>query len=167
MPNDVELGEGAAISGGVALPQGEHGAADTAVGPSDKHAFQTRFNGLFPNIKVVKCDNPKPHRWGKAPREYRGLNKVWLAEDLSRRDRKRIDPNKAVITAVPDLQIPGLSTKKEEKPLEVAAEEKKSGGFCTYDSGKLSVEPTGSTAWLWVLGGLSLIGLRRRRTSAG
>ena len=166
MPNDVELGEGAAISGGIALPQGEHGAADTTVAPSKNHAFQTRFNGLFPNIKVVKCDNPKPHRWGKAPREYRGLNKIWVAEDLSRRDRKRIDPEKAVITAVAELQIPGLLTKKEEKPVEVATEEKKGGGICTYGSGGVSTEP-GSAAWLWVLGCLSLIGLGRRRPFAG
>jgi hypothetical protein len=161
MPKDIELAEGAAISGGNALPAGEHGSADTAVGPSDKHEFQTRYNGLFPNIKVVKCDAPKPHRWGKPPREYRGLNKVWVAEDLSRKDRKRIDPNKAVMTAVPDLGIPGLIGKAEEKPVEAAAEEpKKDEGMCTYNGGPSKTAPTGAAVF-GLLAGLAF--WRRRR----
>lgn len=161
MPKDVELGEGAPISGGTGLPAGEHGSADTVVTPGGKNEFQTRFNGLFPNIKVVNCENPKPHRWGKAPREYRGLNKIWVAEDLSRRDRKRIDPNKAVVTPIPDLGISGLLSKpKEEKPAAPAAEEKKEDGFCAYSPSRSA----GSSAW-WAIPGLLLalcLGRRRR-----
>lgn len=164
MPKDVELGEGAPIEGGNALPSGEHGAADTAVSAGGKNEFQTRFNGLFPNIKVVNCENPKPHRWGKAPREYRGLNKIWVAEDLSRRDRKRIDPNKAVVTPIPDLGIPGLLAKpKEEAPKAPAAEEKKESGLCAYGREKTSA----SSVVLVMIGALSALGLIRRRRFLG
>ncbi len=164
MPSDVELSEGGAVAGGNALPQGEHGAADTAVGGADKNQFQTRFNGLFENIKVVNCDNPKPHRWGKAPREYRGLNKIWVAEDLSRRDRKRIDPEKAVMTAIPDLGIPGITgkAKAEEKPAEAAPEEKKDDGFCAYEPSRTM----GSAGWWSLIGLLAAFGSARRRKSA-
>lgn len=163
MPKDIELGEGAPIAGGNALPQGEHGSADTTVTPGGKNEFQTRFNGLFPNIKVVNCDNPKPHRWGKAPREYRGLNKIWVAEDLSRRDRKRIDPDKAVVTPIPDLGIVGLLAKaKEEKPVEATEEKKEDDGFCAYSPSHRS----GSSAWWALLSLLATVGLGRRRRNA-
>jgi MYXO-CTERM domain-containing protein len=164
MPKDVELGEGAAIQGGIDLPQGEHGAADTSVKPGDKNAFQTRYNGLFDNKKVIKCDQPKPHRWGKAPREYRGLNKVWVAEDLSRRDRKRIDPEKAVMTAVPDLGLSGKGSSAAPEPQAAETlepEEKKGDCGC-----RAAGAPIGR-GW-GALGGLlaAAIFWRRRRTQS-
>lgn len=165
MPNDVEFGEGAPIEGGIALPEGEHGAADTSVKPAEKNAFQTRYNGLFPNKKVVKCDQPKPHRWGKAPREYRGLNKIWVAEDLSRRDRKRIDPDKAIMTAVPDLGLSGKGWTSDPEPKAVAEEAKpeEKDGDCGC---RAAGAPIGN-GW-GALGGLlaAAIFWRRRRTES-
>lgn len=165
MPKDVELGEGAPIEGGVALPAGEFGAAETAVKAADKNAFQTRFNGLYPNKKVVKCDQPKPHRWGKAPLEYRGLNKIWVAEDLSRRDRKRIDPDKAVMTAVPDLGLSGqgaAAAAKEAAPADVETKPEEKDGDC-------GCRAAGAPAQngLGALGGLLALALfwRRRRAT--
>lgn len=122
MPQDVKLGAGAPIEGGVGLPQGEFGAADTTVKPSDKNQFQARYNGLFPNQVVVKCENPKPHRWGKAPRSYRGLRKIWVAEDLARRNRTRVKVEEAVLTPVPDLGITGGKTAEQKQAEAKAAE---------------------------------------------
>lgn len=137
MPQDVELGAGAAIEGGVALPEGPEGAADNAVKPAKENKFQSRYNGLFPNKIVVKCDDPKPHRWGKPPRTYRGLRKIWVAEDLARRNRTRVDVEKAVLTAVPEL---GLSGVAQEKPVEAevpAVAETQEEGDCGCHSAGL------------------------------
>lgn len=163
MPKDVKLGAGAPIEGGVALPQGEEGAADTSVKPAEENRFQTRYNGLFPNKIVVKCDNPQHHRWGKAPRSYRGLRKIWVAEDLSRRDRSRVDVERAVLTAVPDLGIAGMPQEKpEELALPPVEEASKDEGKCSCQAAGLPV--SGHAGWL-VLGLLSLAWFRRRRAS--
>ena len=163
MPKNVELGAGAPITGGVDLPKGPDGAADASVKPSEKNQFQSRYNGLFPNQVVVKCENPKPHRWGKAPRSYRGLRKIWVAEDLARRNRKRIDVAKAVLTPVPELALTGMV---EEKPAEEAAAaevtEEKKDGDCGCRSAGLPVR--GSWAGFASLG-LGLLFWRRRRSN--
>jgi len=159
MPKDMELGAGAAITGGVDLPKGENAAADTSVKPSDKNQFQSRYNGVYDNKVVVKCDDPKHHRFGKAPRSYRGLRKIWVAEDLARRNRGRIDLEKAVLTPVPDLGLSGVK-KPEEKPAAMAAEaEKKDEGGCSVHQGAL---PNG-TPWALFAGLVGLTAWARRR----
>lgn len=162
MPEDVELGPGAPIKGGVGLPLGELGAAELEVKPSEKNEFQTRFNGLFPNKIVVKCDDPKHHRWGKAPRSYRGLRKIWVADDLSRRNRKRITVDKAILTPIPDLGISGVVAEEPAAEVQEAApvnEEKSSCGCRTAGA------PTHNS---WGLGAALLAALAfwRRRRSA-
>ncbi len=161
MPKDVELGSGAAVTGGVALPEGEFGEADTSVQPADENHFQSRYNGLFPNIKVIKCDDPKPHRWGKSPRTYRGLNKIWVAEDLARRNRKRIDLKKAVLTPVPVLGLAGRTAAVEEKKsdaVDVPVEKEDSGCACS------AVDSSAARQWgAW--GGLLMLGAFWRRRS--
>lgn len=107
LPKDPVLGAGGPVEGGVKLPEGEQGAADASVGAADKNAFQTRFNNVHPDISVLKCEAPVRYRWGKAPRTYRGLNKIWVAEDLSRKKRDKIKIDEVVQTPVPDLGIPG------------------------------------------------------------
>lgn len=161
MPKDVRLGAGAAIEGGVALPQGEQGAADTSVKAADQNRFQTRYNGLFPNKVVVQCENPQPYRWGKAPRSYRGLRKIWVAEDLSRRDRTRVDLDKALLTPVPDLDIAGLPKEEpDDAALPPPPVEQEEEGKCSCQAVGLPL--SGQTGWL-ALGVLSLIWFRRRR----
>jgi MYXO-CTERM domain-containing protein len=173
MPKDVELGAGAPITGGVGLPLGEQGAADTTVKPSDKNQFQSRYNGLFPNKVVVNCDNPKHHRWGKAPRSYRGLRKIWVAEDLARRNRKRIDIEEAIITPVPDLGVSGAKT-AEQKAAEKKAADEAAATAATQekegDCGCRAAGKPGGGGWKLLAVLLALFGLRRfaqRRPALG
>ncbi len=168
MPKDVILGAGAPIEGGVALPSGEFGAADTSVKPSDVNRFQARYNGLFPNKVEVKCEDPKPHRWGKAPRSYRGLRKIWLAEDLARRNRTRIKLEEAVVTPVPDLSITGAKTVEQRVADKKAAEAQEMNGSAesekAADCGCRSAGlPTGGAPTYLI--GVATLGLllRRRR----
>lgn len=166
LPNDVELGGGAAVTGGVALPEGEMGAADTSVAASPENAMQTRFNHMHPDISVLKCEKPERYRWGKPPRTYRGLNKIWVAEDLSRKKRDKIKLEDVVFTPVPDLGIPGkaVTAKKEATPSEAPqpVEEKKSG-LCSF-----AVPPLGNAgvglAWSTIV--LASLVRRRRNKSA-
>ncbi len=169
MPDDVELGPAPPLEGGVALPQGEFGESDLAVKEAEKNQFQSRYNGVFPNKVVVKCDNPRHHRWGKAPRSYRGLRKIWVAEDLSRRSRSRVELEGAVLSAVPALDLAGEAAKKAAEEAATApaqtpdAEEKKEG-----DCGcKAAGSPTGGAGWLLSLGIAAVWFGRRRRFNRG
>jgi len=166
MPKDVELGPGAAITGGVGLPEGEFGEADISVKPDKENHFQTRFNGLFPNIAVVKCEAPKHHRWGKAPRSYRGLRKIWVAEDLARKNRTRATVEKAVLTTFPTMGLPGRAgmeaektAKEEAEKVAVAASKEKGGCGCS----NAGVARGGLGAGLLMLLALGLV--RRRWVS--
>jgi hypothetical protein len=164
MPKDVELGPGAAITGGVGLPEGEFGEADVSVKPDKDNHFQTRFNGLFPNIAVVKCEDPKPYRWGKAPRSYRGLRKIWVAEDLARKDRTRVKVDEAVLTAFPTLGLPGRAGMEAEKKAKeeadkvvaVAAKEESGCGCSNAGLPRRGL-------WAGLLGFFALGLVRRRR----
>ncbi|MCH2109320.1 MAG: DUF2330 domain-containing protein [Polyangiaceae bacterium] len=160
LPQDPELGGGAAIEGGIGLPLGEFGAASLEVEAADENHFQTRFNSLHENIKVVKCDKPQYHRWGKPPRTYRGANKIWVANDLARRKRSKIKPEEVTMTAFPDLGIPGKIVQKEEsKPQPVA---KKEEGGCSYAS-----RPWSGSGGSFLLAALGLLGWATRRRIRG
>jgi len=167
MPKDVEFGAAPALEGGVALPMGELGEADLGVKETDKNQFQSRYNGVFPNKVVVKCEAPKPQRWGKPPRSYRGLRKIWVAEDLSRRNRSRVKVEQAVLSAVADLGVAGEMSKKAEQAVAAAvapvpaAEGKKEGGCGCEAAGA----PHSAGGWLLGLGLASVFALRRRQRS--
>ncbi len=160
MPKDVELGAAPALEGGNALPQGEKGESDLAIKNADKNAFQSRYNGVFPNKVVVKCDNPKPQRWGKPPRSYMGLRKIWVAEDMTRRNRTRVKLEQAVLSSVPDLALPGEVVKQPQvaTPAPVA-EEKKDGGCSLHGS-----SPNSGGAWWWAAPLLAVL-MRVRRSA--
>lgn len=155
------------VEGGVDLPAGKDGAASTETTPASENRFQTRYNNLHPNQKVVQCDKPEPHRWGKAPREYRGLRKIWVAEDLTRRDRKQIKPTEVVLTSVPALGLGPAAVKPAVADPNAAAPapaEKKEGGC-----GCSTVGLAGSTLPGMLLGVLSLpllLWARRRGVKA-
>jgi hypothetical protein len=132
LKEDPKLGPASGgVEGGIDLPKGKDGAASTETKPATENAFQTRYNNLHPNQKVVQCDKPEPYRWGKAPREYRGLRKIWVAEDLTRRDRKQIKPTEVVLTPVPALGLGVAAPKPAVDPnAPPAAEAEKKEGGC-------------------------------------
>jgi hypothetical protein len=56
---------------------------------------------------VIQCQNPDRYRWGKAPRDYRGLRKTWIAEDLTRKSRTQIKPAAVIKMPIPGLGLAG------------------------------------------------------------
>jgi MYXO-CTERM domain-containing protein len=106
LPNDPSFAPAqAGVQGGTSLPDGPKGVVSTDIKQGDTNRFQVRYNFLHPSKVVANCDNPQRFRWGKAPRHYRGLRKVWVAEDLTRKDRRQIIPASVVMTPVPELGL--------------------------------------------------------------
>ncbi len=164
LPRDPEFVKGAAISGGIDLPKGPEGAADLKVTKAEENTFQTRFNNMHPDISVLKCDQPERYKWGKPPRTYRGSSKIWIAEDLARKDRKQIDPALNVLTPVPELGLPGRSIAPAPvASAEPAPAEKKDEGCGCRVAG--APGPAGLGALGLALGALGLGALRLRRRS--
>ena len=110
LPEDPVIGPAAAVAGGAGLPKGIKMEISTEVKPSDKNQLQIRYTFFHPWKGMMKCDNPERWRWGKPPREYRGLRKTWVAADLTRKDRKQIDPYKVVTSPIPSLGLSGVPT---------------------------------------------------------
>lgn len=108
LPEDPEVGPAGHVAGGATIPKGEKMEISSEVKPAEKSQLQTRYNHFHPWKGMMKCDKPERWRWGKPPREYRGLRKTWVAADLTRKDRKQIDPKKVVQTAVPSLGLTGV-----------------------------------------------------------
>jgi hypothetical protein len=107
LPRDPEIGPAPHVKGGVDIPKGKEGELPTKVEPAARSQHQTRYVFFHPWISVIKCDRPERYRWGKSPRTYRGLRKIWLAEDMTRRNRKQIVPAAVVIDPIPSLGLRG------------------------------------------------------------
>ena len=93
------------LEGGIALPKGQKREASTAVNPADAAKHQTRYNNFHNWKPVIHCQGPERWRWGKSPPDYRGLRKVWIADDLTRKSRTQIQATKMVVTAIPELGL--------------------------------------------------------------
>jgi MYXO-CTERM domain-containing protein len=110
LPNDPQVGVASgAVEGGVAQPKGPTGQASTDVVPATQNKFQVRYNNFHPWVPVIQCQNPERYRWGKAPRDYRGLRKTWIAEDMARKSRTQIKPAAMVRTPIPSLGLAGTA----------------------------------------------------------
>src|SRR6185369_10568925 len=86
-------------------PKGKDGEASTEVKTGGVNQLQTRYNNFHPWVPVIQCDNPDRYRWGKAGRDYRGLRKTWLADDLTRKSHTQIKPALVVKTPIADLGL--------------------------------------------------------------
>ncbi len=167
LPKDPELGSaGSHIEGGHYIPKGPSGEISTEVKNSKQSQFQTRYLFFHPWKGMQKCEKPARWRWGKPPRTYRGLRKIWVAEDLAEKDRKRIKPAEVVQTAVPALgleaAVPADAGTDGGTPAEQTEEKKSSGCGCTLPG---SARSTGrDAAWL-LIGALALALVRRRHPS--
>src|SRR3954471_15066313 len=108
LPNDPQFGPASgAVEGGVAQPKGQKAEASVDVVPASQNKFQVRYNNFHPWVPVIQCPNPERYRWGKAPRDYRGLRKTWIAEDLTRKSRTQIKPAAMLRTPIPSLGLSG------------------------------------------------------------
>jgi MYXO-CTERM domain-containing protein len=109
LPKDPEIGPaGGHVKGGVDLPKGPKGELPTNATSAPVSKLQTRYVFFHPWIGMQKCEKPERYKWGKAPRTYRGLRKIWIAEDLSRRNRTQIKPSAVVKTPIASLGLSGI-----------------------------------------------------------
>jgi MYXO-CTERM domain-containing protein len=154
LPEDIVLKAAGHVQGGLGEPNGPRGDLPTAVEPAEQSRLQTRFTFLHPSKSEEKCENPVRWRWGKAPRSYRGLRKVWTAKDMDRKSRTQFASLKEVITtSVPALDIDVSAPATEAAPPPPA--EKSGCAFVAPDSSR--------TGGLFGVIGLGLVGLLRRR----
>src|SRR5262249_8477377 len=107
LPKDLELGPAQHVHGGIDIPQGAKAELPTDVKPAADSRFQVRFTSFHPSPAVPHCEKPERYRWGKAPRTYRGLRKIWLAQDMATKNRTSHKPEELVFTPVPALALKG------------------------------------------------------------
>jgi hypothetical protein len=166
LPNDPKIGPASgAVEGGVATPKGQKAEADTEVKPAAANKFQVRYNNFHPWVPVIQCQNPERYRWGKAPRDYRGLRKTWIAEDLTRKSRTQIKPTEVVRTPIPSLGLSGVAPAPAASADAGAAD---AGAAATKESGKCGCSVPGAPArgsLLSLVAALSAFALFRRRRS--
>jgi hypothetical protein len=168
LTKDVELGPADAIHGGVDVPQGEKAELPAGVKPAAENQFQVRYTSFHRSPAVPHCDKPERWRWGKAPRTYLGLRKIWVAQDMATKNRTSHKPAELVYTPVPELQLAGhldlaagIAEQKAMAPAPSASaspegsDAKKGGCGC-----RVAVRGSGSEVLLLTFAALLL---RRRR----
>jgi hypothetical protein len=167
LPNDPQLGAATPAAGGTALPKGKTGEASTEVKTGDVNKLQTRYNNFHPWVPVIQCPNPDRYKWGKAGRDYRGLRKTWITDDLARKSHTQIKPAVVVKTPIPELGL-GLTTPAKAEATggtgaggsaAASAEGEKSGCGCRVTTG------SGGFAGLALGLGVALGFVSRRRRS--
>lgn len=100
---------GSHVEGGIWVPKGPKMEIAVDVKSAAQSRHQTRYLHFHPWKPVIQCQNPDRHRWGKAPRDYRGLRKIWIADDLTRKSRTQIKPAAVVKTPIPELGLAAAS----------------------------------------------------------
>lgn len=153
------------LEGGIALPKGQKREASTEIKEASDSKYQTRFNNFHNWKPVIHCPNPDRWKWGKSPPDYKGLRKIWVAEDLTRKSRTQIQAAKTVITEIPSL---GLGAPAAKTELDAGADASADGGTAE-EAKKSGCSMTGGTqrgasAFALVGAALAALGLRRRRT---
>lgn len=165
LPTDVQIGpvEGG-LDGGDSLPTGPKGDLPLDVKPSSAERMQTRYLFFHPWKGMQACEKPERWRWGKPPRTYRGLRKIWVVEDLARKSRTQIKPADVVRTPLPEFGLTG----EPPKPIDdggldggLEGSNAKHGCHCSVPGRSRSRDLSG-----WGLFGLfsGLALWRRRRT---
>ena len=116
LANDLQIGPAnkrPAVEGGVsAARRGEKAsglrtdvAARRAQNKLEVRSATTTSTPGCPSFSV----RPRSATAGAKPRrDYRGLRKTWIAEDLTRKSRTQIKPAEMVRTPIPSLGLPGL-----------------------------------------------------------
>jgi len=168
LPNDPQFGPASgAVEGGVAQPKGQKAEASLDVVPASQNKFQVRYNNFHPWVPVIQCPNPERYRWGKAPRDYRGLRKTWIAEDLTRKSRTQIKPAAVLKTPIPSLGLTGAAPAASSAAVADAGPDAGTAGAAKAD-GKCSISVPGAPSshavlsLLSALTGLALLYRRRR-----
>src|SRR6478609_7751241 len=167
LPNDPQFGPASgAVEGGVAQPKGQKAEASMDVVPASQNKFQVRYNNFHPWVPVIQCPNPDRYRWGKAPRDYRGLRKTWIAEDLTRKSRTQIKPAAVLKTPIPALGLTGAAPAASAAVADAGADAGTAGAAKADGKCGCSVPGAASGHPVWAmlsaLTGLALMYRRRR-----
>ncbi|MEO6603666.1 MAG: MYXO-CTERM sorting domain-containing protein, partial [Polyangiaceae bacterium] len=165
LPNDPKFGPASGpVEGGIAQPKGQKGEASTEVRAASANKLQTRYNNFHPLVPVIQCANPERYRWGKAPRDYRGLRKTWIAEDLTRKSRTQIKPAAMIKTPIPSLGLTGAAP-AASATADAGADAGTAGGAAASSKCSCSVPGAPAKSSLFALLGLTaaLAVFRRRR----
>ena len=161
LPIDVEFGPtDEHIEGGIKLPTGPNGDLPLDIKKSEADRMQTRFVNFHPWIGMQNCETPERYKWGKPPRTYRGLRKIWVVEDLARRSRTQIKPENVVRTPLPEYGLTGELPKSADAGADGGLDGSSRGKAC-----HCSVPGhTRSSSWLDVLALAFVSGLVALRT---
>jgi len=178
LPKDVQVGPADPVRGGVDIPEGQKATLPTAVKPSTENQYQVRYVSFHPSPAVPHCDKPERYRWGKAPRTYMGLRKIWTAQDMATKNRTSHKPEELIYTPVAELGIAGhpdlvggvaeIKSFAPAAPSASAAPE--AGGDKQAKSGSCTVALAGSahtSAWPALAGFTLLLVRRARRKRSG
>jgi MYXO-CTERM domain-containing protein len=162
LPKDPQIGPAPGAAGGTAQPTGKDGVASMDIKSGDTNRLQTRFNNFHPWVPVIQCPNPDRYKWGKAGRDYRGLRKVWIADDLTRKSHTQIKPTVVVKSPVPELGL-GVAPpapKPDPEAAAKAAQTESKGCGCVVAGADASGSRVASVAAIL---GLLALGRRRQR----
>ncbi len=175
LPKDVEVGPAAHMRGGIDLPEGPKATLPTEVKPAAESQLQVRFTSFHPSPAVAHCEKPERFRWGKAPRTYRGLRKIWTAQDMATKSRTSHKPAQLVYTPIPMLALAGqpemlggAAEAKSFAPVAPSASAVPGDGSSGKRGGcgcRLSSKGPLGAAWL-LPSLLVLLGMRRLRARA-
>lgn len=155
LPRSPRLSVAPPIHGGVALPKGAEGRADTSVTPSNENRFVTRFVHTHSYGGPVDCPRPVRSRWGRAPVPPPDTTRVFSAVNMSHKHRDHIDPARVLLDEAEwprskfDYGAAADEVVEIERPLFT----------CHVCSGVTSLRGHGAISLLWV----SLLAVRRRR----
>lgn len=106
LPTDVEIGKAqGGLEGGIWIPKGQTGDVSREIKPAEDFRYQTRYINFHPWKGMMACETPERYRWGKPPRTYRGLRKIWVVEDLARKSRTQIKAKEVIRTPIAELGL--------------------------------------------------------------
>lgn len=167
LPDDPQLGTAEThLEGGIGVPKGKDAELPMDVKSAAQSKLQLRYNHFHPWKGMMQCESPERYRWGKAPRTYRGLRKIWVAEDLARKKRNLFVPAQVIQDPVPSLGITPVAAQADagapDGGAEAQAPAKEKGCGCAVPGQSRSAGGIG------VMLGMSLLGAwfaRRRRAS--
>lgn len=160
---DIQLEPAPHMKGGVAIPSGEAAELPQDASPSDSSMFQTRLATFHPTKRAIDCPAPERYRWGRAPKDFRGARKIWVADRLASRDRSKVKLEEMTVSAIPALGIAGVKKAAAEaatQAQQAAEAEAKSDCDCRVPGEPARGPGAGVAA---VLGLLTLLYRRRLR----
>jgi MYXO-CTERM domain-containing protein len=163
LPNDVEIGAGdGGLEGGIGVPKGKDREVSREVKPAQDFKYQSRFINFHPWMGMQACESPERYRWGKPPRTYRGLRKIWVVEDLFRKSRTEVKVEEVVETPIPDLNLTHKQRVDPDAGTDAGVDAAKKGKGCGCRVAGADGKKTGLSAILAMAAAALLVGRRRR-----